>query len=87
MTGGVAPFTFAVSAGTLPDGLTLDTATGLISQDADDGPAQTDFTIEATDADGVTADQAYTLIVNATLAIDQATLARRPRSASPTRSS
>ena len=73
MTGGTAPFTFAVTTGTLPAGLTLDPATGLISG-TPTAVGSSPFTVTATDADGLTAAQAYTLAINATLAINQATL-------------
>ena len=86
VTGGVAPFTFAVSVGTLPGGLSLDPATGLISGTPTTA-GSTDFTITATDADGVTADQAYTLIVSTPPWRSTRPPCPRPRSASPTRSS
>ena len=73
VTGGTAPVTFAVTTGALPAGLTLDPATGLITGSATTA-GSTDFTITATDAAGVTADQAYTFVVNAAPVINQTTL-------------
>jgi hypothetical protein len=71
--GGTAPFSFAVTDGALPDGLTLDPDTGLIS-----GTPTTEevaaFTVTATDASGATASRAYSITINAALAIDQAVL-------------
>jgi len=62
-TGGAGPpFTFTVSAGSLPTGLTLDSATGVLSGT----PASVGtfaFTISATDSAGVSGSQAYSLVV------------------------
>nr|WP_315595712.1 autotransporter domain-containing protein [uncultured Cupriavidus sp.] len=48
-TGGVAPYTYAVSAGTLPVGLTLSTATGVISG-TPTASGNSTFTIQVTDS-------------------------------------
>lgn len=49
-TGGVAPFTWSVSAGALPDGLSLNTSTGEISgTPANAGPYSFDITLEDDD--------------------------------------
>jgi hypothetical protein len=50
VTGGTAPYTFAVATGTLPPGLTLNTATGAITGTP---TAAGSFTIKVTDANGV----------------------------------
>ena len=66
-TGGVAPYTFAVSSGALPTGLSLNTGTGVIA-----GPLNAagtfSFIITATDKNGCTGLLGYTL----TIAVDQA---------------
>ncbi|MFN7973831.1 MAG: Ig domain-containing protein [Acidobacteriota bacterium] len=62
--GGTPPYTFAVTAGALPAGLTL-SPVGLLS-----GTPTTagtfNFTVTATDATGCTGSQAYTLVINPT---------------------
>lgn len=66
--GGTAPYAYAITAGVLPDGLTLSAAgvlSGAATQTATGGFA---FTVRATDANGFTVDRAYTLT------IDQVTL-------------
>ncbi|MCB1224233.1 MAG: putative Ig domain-containing protein [Verrucomicrobiales bacterium] len=52
-TGGVPPYTFAVTSGQLPNGLTLNSTTGQISGVATDGATYA-FTITATDSMGCT---------------------------------
>jgi hypothetical protein len=64
-TGGSGSYTFAVTAGSLPSWLTLDSTTGVLSGT----PTNTDtstFTITATDSNGsgLTGSQDYTLSVN-----------------------
>jgi len=63
-SGGTAPYTYSVSTGSLPAGLTLNSGTGAISG----VPAATgsfSFIIEATDSYSFTGTQNYTLTVNA----------------------
>jgi len=62
-TGGSGSYTWSVSAGTLPAGLSLTPATGLISgQPTTSGTAN--FTIQVTDTDSVTATQSFALTIN-----------------------
>jgi putative Ig domain-containing protein len=59
-TGGVAPYTFAVTSGSLPTGLTLDPNTGELSGTTTDTGNFT-FTVTVTDAAGCTGSHDYTL--------------------------
>lgn len=63
-TGGTGPYTFSVSAGGLPTGLTLNSAAGLLS-----GTPTVfgvfNFTVQATDAGSCTGTRGYTLTINA----------------------
>lgn len=59
--GSVAPLTFSVSAGSLPPGITLSTAGVLSGTPTAIGSFA--FTASASDADGVPASRAYTLVV------------------------
>jgi hypothetical protein len=58
--GGVTPFTYAVTADSLPPTLTLDPNTGAITGTLDAAGSYT-FTITATDATGCTGSQQYTI--------------------------
>jgi hypothetical protein len=73
-TGGAGTVTFAVTAGTLPTGLTLDGNTGVISgTPTEDGSFS--FTITATDSNGCTGSQAYTVVINCqTITVSPSTL-------------
>jgi uncharacterized protein YhjY with autotransporter beta-barrel domain len=62
-SGGAAPYTYAVTAGALPAGLTLSTGGALSGSTATAG--RFTFTVTATDANGNGAAQAYTLAVTA----------------------
>ena len=72
-SGGTASYSYAVTAGSLPTGLLLNTATGTIS-----GTSSTagsfNFTITATDSFGATGSRAYTVVVNAPIAVNPASL-------------
>jgi FtsP/CotA-like multicopper oxidase with cupredoxin domain len=71
VTGGVVPYTWAVSVGSLPPGLTLNTSTGVISG-TPTTVGTSNFTIRVTDSQGVpaTTTQAYSLaIASGTLTI------------------
>src|SRR5262249_51297588 len=73
-SGGTTPITFAVTVGTLPSGLTLNTSTGVISGTPTASRAAT-FTITATDALSASANRAYTVTINPAVAITTTTLA------------
>jgi large repetitive protein len=59
--GGVPPYSFAVTAGALPAGLTLSTA-GVISG-TPTGAATYDFTVTVTDVRGCTGSRAYSIVI------------------------
>ncbi|HEX4826333.1 MAG TPA: putative Ig domain-containing protein [Candidatus Polarisedimenticolaceae bacterium] len=62
-SGGAAPYTFAVAAGSLPSGLSLNGATGAISGlPTTSGPSS--FTISATDANGCVGTKNYSVTVS-----------------------
>jgi LPXTG-motif cell wall-anchored protein len=63
---GTGPISFAVTAGALPAGLTLDPATGVISG-TPTAAGSVSFTITATGTDGAT-DTAFTIVIDPTLA-------------------
>jgi len=72
-SGGVAPYTFAVTAGGLPNGLNL-TAVGALSGTSTTA-GTSNFTVTATDANGQSGAQAYTVVVAVpTLTLTPATL-------------
>ena len=54
---------YSLQSGSLPSGLSLDVSSGVISGTAGNN-ASFSFTIRGTDTDGVTADQAYTWVIN-----------------------
>jgi subtilisin-like proprotein convertase family protein len=64
-SGGTGPYTYAVTSGSLPDGLTLNTTTGAISGTPTTEGSST-FTITATDAEACTGSQSYTINITAT---------------------
>ncbi len=72
-TGGNGSYTFSVSAGSLPAGLALNAATGAITGTPTTA-ATSNFTITATDGLGATGARAYSVTVNAAIAVNPATL-------------
>ncbi|MFN4169495.1 MAG: putative Ig domain-containing protein [Pannonibacter phragmitetus] len=72
-SGGTGPYTYAVTSGALPAGLTLNTGTGEISGTPTTA-GTANFTITATDANSATGSAAYSLLINAAPASNVATL-------------
>ena len=62
-TGGTPPYTWSVSAGTLPAGLTLNTTTGVISG-TPSVASSSSFTVKVQDTLGATATQPLSIVVN-----------------------
>lgn len=62
-TGGPSPFTYAVTQGSLPSGLSLASDTGVISGTPDEA-GYYDFTVTATDSLGNTGTKSYTITIN-----------------------
>jgi hypothetical protein len=73
ISGGLAPFNFTISNGSLPSNLTLNAASGLISG-APTGPANATFTVKVTDNSGQSADATYTLNIYDPLTITTTSL-------------
>jgi hypothetical protein len=71
-TGGTAPHTFMVSAGTPPPGLNLSSG-GLLSG-APTGLGTFTFTVKATDASGCTGERRYTLLICPVVTVNPATI-------------
>jgi titin len=63
VSGGTGPYTFWLSSGTLPSGLSLNPATGTINGTVTSGATTETFTVAMTDGDGHTTTQVYTLTV------------------------
>ena len=74
VSGGTTPFTWSISAGILPTGLTLNSSTGVISGSSVTGISET-FTVKATDTYGVATTKSLTITVNAAPTISTTTLA------------
>jgi large repetitive protein len=73
-SGGTAPYTYAVSAGALPAGMSLNPATGVLSG-TPTAAGSFSFTITATDVDNFTGSKTYSLMVTApTITVLPATL-------------
>ncbi|MEO8186475.1 MAG: putative Ig domain-containing protein, partial [Burkholderiaceae bacterium] len=72
-TGGTGSYTFSLSAGSLPAGLSLNAATGAITGTPTTA-ATSNFTITATDGLGATGARAYSTTINAAVAVNPATL-------------
>ncbi len=72
-SGGTQPYTWAVSVGALPTGITLNTTTGQISGKPTAGGTAT-FTMQVTDANGAIATAPFTLTIAPNPAITTSTL-------------
>lgn len=74
-TGGLAPYSFSVSAGSLPAGITLATSTGVLSGTPTTAGSST-FTVQVADSEtpAVTATQSFTVLIVPTLAITTTSL-------------
>ncbi len=66
-TGSTAPYTFTVTTGSLPNGLTLNGSTGVLSGTPTTAGSST-FIVTATDANNFTGTQQYTLTIGAAVA-------------------
>ncbi|HEV2245377.1 MAG TPA: Ig domain-containing protein, partial [Terriglobia bacterium] len=62
-TGGTTPYTWSITAGSLPAGLTLNTSTGAITG-TPTGTGTSNFTVQVTDANSQTATQAFSITIN-----------------------
>jgi hypothetical protein len=68
-TGGTAPYTYAVTSGSLPTSLSLNASTGEISGTPTVAGTYS-FTIEVTDDAAVTSDRSYSVIIHAVVALN-----------------
>ena len=73
--GGTGPYTFNISDGALPGGLTINISTGAITG-TPTTPGRSTFTVQVTDSQGVTGSRQYTLTVG--VFIDPPTLPDAP---------
>ena len=62
VTGGTGPFTWSVTSGTLPAGITLNATTGTLSG-TPGTVGLSSFTVQVTDADGLTATQSLSITI------------------------
>jgi hypothetical protein len=62
-SGGTAPFTYALTSGTLPSGVTLNASTGVLSGTPNVSGTST-FTLGATDANGCSGTQSYSVVMS-----------------------
>lgn len=61
-SGGASPYSYAVTSGSLPAGLSLNSGTGAITG-TPTIPGTSGFTVTATDANGCTGSQAYSVVI------------------------
>jgi Putative Ig domain len=74
-TGGTLPYTWSLSGGALPTGLTLNGSTGVISGTVSSSATTSTFSVTMTDADGVTATKSLSITVNVAPSVTTASLA------------
>jgi hypothetical protein len=72
-TGGTTPYAWSVSSGSLPAGLSIAAATGVISGTVE-AAGTTSFTVEVTDAGSVTATMPLSITITSNLAVSTSTL-------------
>jgi Tfp pilus assembly protein PilV len=72
-TGGSTPYTWSLASGTLPSGLSL-SSSGVISGNVSSSAASSTFTVEVTDALGVTTTKSFTLTVKSALSVTTTSL-------------
>ncbi len=72
-TGGTGSYTFSISAGSLPPGLSLNASTGAIAG-TPSAAATGNFTVTATDGNGATGTRAYVLTINAGIVVNPTSL-------------
>ncbi|MGA7836057.1 MAG: putative Ig domain-containing protein, partial [Acidimicrobiales bacterium] len=63
-TGGTRPYTWSISAGSLPSGLSLNPSTGLISGSVSRSATSETFTVTLSDANGASTTKQFTIEVN-----------------------
>jgi hypothetical protein len=72
--GGIAPYTYALTSGALPTGLSLNTSTGGFTG-TETGPGTFTFTITATDSHSFTGARSYTVtVISPTITLSPSTL-------------
>jgi len=72
-SGGTTPYTWAISSGTLPTGLSLNTSSGAITG-TPTAAGTSNFTARVTDNVGATATKALSIVINAALSITTSSL-------------
>ena len=66
-SGGTTPYTYALSGGTLPNGMSFGTSTGQVSGTPTAALSTTTFTVTVTDATNATSSKTFQLTVNAAI--------------------